>query len=204
MSTSRFEPLSVQPADEVAGWRVLRLWRRDAFSIIWVVERVGERRLLRMALHPPGSPEGPRMERFLEREVGALQRVRHPCIPRLHEDGRWPDPVHGFRYLLMDHVEGVDLMVARRRGITARRVVTIFSQLARAIDAMRREGVNHGSIRTENILLRADDQPMLVDFSLADWPGNPFPPGAYPLAGYGRLDEPFQLIPIIPGKRFLS
>jgi serine/threonine protein kinase len=212
MPCSDFEPLCLQPADDVAGWRMHHLWRRDAFSVTWAVERGGERRLLRMALRPPGSPEGPDMERYLEREVGALRRVSHPCIPRLYEDGRWPDPVHGFRYLLMEHVEGVDLLAARRRGLTALQVAHMMRQLARAVDAMRREGVNHGAIGSRNILLReSDGRIMLVDFSLADWPGNPFPPEHPPFAGFGGLDallregqKPGLQLPIIPGKRFLS
>lgn len=212
MLSPDFQPLSLQPADVVAGWRIHHLWRRDAFSVSWAVERDGERRLLRMALRPPGSPEGPEMEGFLEREVGALRRVRHSCIPRLHEDGRWPDPVHGFRYLLMEYVEGADLLAARRRGLTALQVTHMMIHLAQAVDAMRREGVNHGAIGPKNILLRAaDGQPMLVDFSLADWPGNPFPPEHYALAGFGGLDGFLRNsqslgipIPIIPGKRFLS
>ncbi|WP_158079768.1 serine/threonine-protein kinase [Archangium sp. Cb G35] len=212
MPSSDFDPLSLRPADEVAGWRVHHLWRRDTFSVTWAVERDGERRLLRMALRPPGSREGPEMERFLEREVGALRRVRHVSIPRLHEDGRWPDPVQGFRYLLMDDVEGSELMDMRRRGFTALQVAQMMMHLTRAVDAMRREGVNHGSLGPNNILIRdADSPPMLVDFSLADWPGNPFPPEHYPLAAFGGIDTilrenpdiGFQA-PAIRGKRYLS
>ncbi|HEX5745100.1 MAG TPA: serine/threonine-protein kinase [Archangium sp.] len=189
------------------------LWRQDDFSVTWSVERDGERRLLRMALRPPGSREGPKMERFLEREAGALRRVQHACVPRLHEDGRWPDPVHGFRYLLMDHVEGAELTDMRRRGVTALQITRMMMQLAQAVDAMRRAGVNHGAIGPKNILMRdADSPPMLVDFSLADWPGNTHPPEHYPLAGFGGLDTflrenpdiGFQVMPLIRGKRYLS
>ena len=212
MPSSDFEPLSLRPADEVAGWRVNHLWRRDDFSVTWAVERDSERRLLRMALRPPGSREGAEMERFLEREVGALRRVRHACIPRLHEDGRWPDPAYGFRYLLMDHVEGSDLMDMRRRGFTALQVTRMMMHLAQAVEVMRREGINHGALGPRNILMRdAESPPMLVDFSLAHWPGNPFPPEPHLLTGFGGLaallredpDIGFQA-PVIRGKRYLS
>ncbi|HYO64894.1 MAG TPA: hypothetical protein VEU33_02325, partial [Archangium sp.] len=148
----------------------------------------------------------------LEREVGALRRVRHNCIPRLHEDGRWPDPVHGFRYLVMDYIEGSELMDVRRRGFTALQVTRMMSHLAQVVDAMRREGVNHGAIGPKNILMRdANSPPMLVDFSLADWPGNPFPPEHYPLAGFGGIDAFLRdnpdlglQVPVIRGKRYMS
>ncbi|KFA90520.1 hypothetical protein [Archangium violaceum] len=80
------------------------------------------------------------------------------------------------------------------------------------MDAMRREGVNHGALGPTNILMRdADSPPMLVDFSLADWPGNPFPPEHHPLAGFGGIDTllrgnpdiGFQA-PGIRGKRYLT
>lgn len=212
MFTSLFDPLSVRPADEVAGWRVLHPWRQDAFSVTWVVERAGEHRLLRMALGPPGSPAGTEMEKYLEREVGALRRVRHPCIIRLHDEGRWPDRVHGYRYLLLEYVEDANLLAARKRGMTAADVVSVMGQLALAIEAMRQTGVSHGAIGPKNIVLRENGEPLLVDFSLADWPGNPFPPEHESLAGPGKLEEFFResgadprfQTPILRSKRFLS
>jgi serine/threonine-protein kinase len=204
MPTPDFNPASLQPGAEVAGWRILRPWRQDGFSIIWVVERGGERRLLRMALRGPGSPGGPEMEQFLEREAGALRRVRHPGIIHLHEDGRWPEPVHGFRYLLLEYVEGVDLMGVRRRDMTLGRALDIFSRITRALGVLHHEGITHGSIRAENILLRKPEgHPVLIDFSFANWPGNPFPPPwqAPPPGpeGLGALSG--LLPPVIPGKR---
>jgi serine/threonine-protein kinase len=203
MSTpTHFDPLCVQPTDEVVGWRVLRQWRRDAVSVIWSVERGGEHRLLRMALNPRGSPEGPSQERFLEREAGALRRVRHPGILRLHEDGRWPDPVQGFRYLLMDPIEGVDLTVAKRRGMTALQVATVMSRLTQILKALHHEGVFHGLIRPENIILQPNGQVLLVNFILANWPGNPFPPAGNPPPGMEGFEAFF--IPLDPDKPFRS
>lgn len=202
-----FDPVSLRPGAEVAGWRVLRPWRQDGFSITWVVERGGERRLLRMALRGPDSPEGPELERYLEREAGALRRVRHPGILRLFEEGRWPQPVHGFRYLLLEYVEGVDLLGLRRHGMTARQLLLIFSRITQALGALHHEKVTHGSIRVENILLREpDNAPVLVDFSLADWPGNPFPPPweARPRGAEGLGELVGLFGPAIPGRRFVD
>jgi eukaryotic-like serine/threonine-protein kinase len=219
MRASGFEPVSLQPGDEVLGWRIHHLWRKDTFSVTYVVERNGERRLLRLALRGPDSPEGRHLERFLEREAGALRRVQHPSILRLHEEGRWPAPLHGFRYLLMDPVEGPTLLDWRRRGdVTLARFAQVSMQLAQALVAMRHEGLNHGSIRPENILIReSDERPFLVDFSLAMWPGNPFPPDHLPTAEAGgpeglefllgwadegpRGAADFQ-VPVISSKRF--
>ncbi|QRK07529.1 hypothetical protein JQX13_47285 [Archangium violaceum] len=202
MSTTPFDPVSLQPGDEVAGWRVLRRWRQDSFSITWAVERGGQRRLLRIALHPPSAPDGPFMERFLEREAGALRLVRHPCIIRLHSDGRWPEPVHGFRYLLLDYVEDTTLRDAKKRGLTPKQTVAIFSKLSQIIGAMRRVQLNHGSIQSDTILLRADGQPLLVDFSRADWPGNPYPPDTLTVGHLGHIDDILGKIggdPGVPG-----
>jgi serine/threonine-protein kinase len=214
MRTSAFEPVSLQPGDEVMGWRILHLWRKDAFSVTYAVARGGERRLLRLALQRPDSPEGRHLERFLEREVGALRRVQHASILRLHEEGRWPDPLHGFRYLLMDHVEGPTLLDwRRRRDATMARFAEVALQLAQTIVAMRDKGLNHGGIRSENILIReSDGRPILIDFSLATWPGSSFPPDDVLMAGMGVPEGLESLLgshgvadfqaPVIPGKRF--
>lgn len=208
LTTSCIDPLALRPADEVAGWRLLHRWRQDSFSVTWGVERAGERRLLRLALRPPDSPESREMEQALEREAGALRRVQHPNIIRLHEDGRWPEPGHGLRYLLLEYVADVNLQVARAHGMTARDVVRIFSQLASAVDAMRHVGINHGAIGPKNILLRENGEPVLVDFTSAHWPGNPHPPEYRPLAGFEGFEELFPRshtdpsfrMPVIRGK----
>jgi eukaryotic-like serine/threonine-protein kinase len=212
MPTSAFDPLALRPADEVAGWRVLHHWRQDAFSVTWGVERAGERRLLRLTLRPPDSPKGPAMERYLEREAGALRRVQHPHIIRLHEDGRWPHPEHGFRYLLLEYVEGVSLESARKQGMTALDVANIFSRLASAIDAMHRVGVHHGAIGPRSLLLRGKDEPIIIDFTSSDWPGNPHPLPYRALAGFEGIEGVFPPIrtgpafrmSAIPGKKYRS
>ncbi|WNG38068.1 protein kinase family protein [Archangium violaceum] len=207
MSTPSFDPVSLKPSDEVAGWRVLSRWRQDAFSITWAVERAGVRRLLRIALLPRGSAEAQHLEEYLEREAGALRLVRHPCIIRLHAEGRWPDPVHGFRYLLLDYAENTTLKDAKRRGMNPKQTVAMFSKLAQVIGAMRRVRLNHGSIQTDNILVRPNGQPLLIDFSRSDWPGNPYPPLIQTATGFGRLEDLFQdSTPgsSIPSKRYSS
>jgi serine/threonine-protein kinase len=201
MPTSTFDPLALRPADEVAGWRILHRWRQDAFSVTWAVERAGERRLLRLALRPPDSPQGPAMERHLEREAGALRRVQHPHIIRLHEEGRWPEPGHGFRYLLLEYVEDVKLESAREQGMTARDVANIFSRLANAMAAMHRVGVHHGAVGPRSILLRGRDEPVLIDFTASDWPGNPHPLPYRPLAGFEGIEGVFPRIPTGPSFR---
>ncbi|PTL76292.1 protein kinase [Vitiosangium sp. GDMCC 1.1324] len=212
LSLSLFEPLSIQPADEVAGWRVVRTWSQDAFSITWVVERSGEQRLLRMALGSPITPEGLEMEKYLEREAGALRLVQHPNIIRLYDDGRWPEPEHGFRYLLLEYVEGVKLQSARNQGMTARDAGNIFLRLAKAMGAMQNVGVSHGAIGPRSILLRGNGEPVIIDFTSSDWPGNPHPLPSRPLAGFEGTEGVFPRgptgpgfgMPIIRGKKYRS
>jgi serine/threonine protein kinase len=167
------------------GWCILRLWRKDLFSVTYVVERGGERRLLRLALQSPDSSEGYRLERYLEREVGALRNVRHPSLLRIHGDGRWPDPSHGFRYLMTDPVEGPNLLVwMLRRDATMSRLATVALQIMEAIAAVRGKGFNP-TIRLESIFIReVDDRPLLGDLCLTSCPGNRHPsPKEVPAAG---------------------
>jgi serine/threonine-protein kinase len=170
----------------VNGWCLLYCWREDAFSVSYIVEREGVQRTLRLARYLPDSPEHCELEQFLEREVGALQRVQHPSIIRLHEEGRW----RGYRYLMVDHVDGYDFTEwPAYTGATYRDLGEVMLKIMRALEVMQEKGVFHNGISPYTMLVRkADGVPVLIDFSLASWEGNPLP-RRLPFDPYARLPK---------------
>lgn len=107
-----------------------------------------------------GDPEW--LERF-SREARALARLSHPHIVQVYDFGETPLP-----YLLMEHVEGVNLRQAMQSGgLTTREALAIVPKLCDALQYAHEHGVLHRDIKPENILIDTEGRVKLADFGLA-------------------------------------
>ncbi|MFT5679348.1 MAG: hypothetical protein ACI8RZ_000252 [Myxococcota bacterium] len=87
-----------------------------------------------------------------------LERLEHPNIVR----GLGHDPAG--RWLAMELVDGVPLhRWAAGRSLTER--ITLLSQLIAAVAFLHDEGVTHGDLKPDNVLVNAEDRPTLLDLS---------------------------------------
>lgn len=102
------------------------------------------------------------LERF-SREARALARLSHPHIVQVYDFGETPMP-----YLLMEHVEGVNLRQAMQNGgLTSREALSIVPKLCDALQYAHEHGVLHRDIKPENILIDTEGRVKLADFGLA-------------------------------------
>ncbi len=101
-------------------------------------------------------------ERF-EREGQMLARLHHPNIVSVYDSGRAAD----FFYLLMEHVDGVNLRQAMRASrFTPAQALSIVPRICDALQFAHDEGVLHRDIKPENILLDAKGRVKLADFGI--------------------------------------
>jgi len=110
-------------------------------------------------------------ERFL-REARAMARLEHPNIVAVHDFGE----TDGLCWILMEHVEGVNLRQALAAGeVTPARALAIVPRLCAALQAAHELGVVHRDIKPENVLLGTDGSVKIADFGLAklSGPGGP-------------------------------
>jgi len=98
------------------------------------------------------------------REARQLARVRHPNVLAVHGadthggvPGLWADRVHGLT--LRDHVENQLPAIAERLDIAL--------QLARAVRAVRAQGLVHGDIKPANVMIEPRGRVILMDFGSA-------------------------------------
>src|SRR5579883_2820413 len=92
-------------------------------------------------------------------------RLVHPNIARLLDGGTTPE---GQPYLVMEYVEGRPLMQwwAERRPPLALRL-RLFQQLCLAVHHAHQNLIVHRDLKPGNVLVRADDTPVLLDFGIA-------------------------------------
>jgi serine/threonine protein kinase len=108
-------------------------------------------------------------EDFLRRfrnEAVAARRLQHPNAVRVDDLDMTED---GRPFIVMEYVEGRNLReVVRHQGaLSLRRSVRIARQVASALAAAHELGIIHRDIKPDNIHIRADGSPVLLDFGSA-------------------------------------
>lgn len=108
----------------------------------------------------------------LRREVNTLSALKHPSVVSFLESG-----VQGeLPWVAMELVEGEPLSqprfgyLERRRHLSAElalaEVLTLVHQICGALSYVHGEGLVHRDLKPANVVLRADQQPVLLDFGL--------------------------------------
>jgi formylglycine-generating enzyme required for sulfatase activity len=110
--------------------------------------------------------------RRFEREARALACLDHPGLATVHDSGS----THGLQYFVMPFFEGRTL----REEITARaarggpiddgelmRLVVLIEKAARSLHVAHEAGLVHRDVKPGNLMIRPDDEPVVLDFGLA-------------------------------------
>ena len=104
------------------------------------------------------------LERFLD-EARALASFRHPHIVRVLRYFR----EHGTAYIVMEYETGDPLHTWRSRQscFNQHDMLDLVGPLLDGLEAVHRTGFLHRDIKPDNIYVRHDDQPVLLDFGSA-------------------------------------
>lgn len=104
------------------------------------------------------------LERFLD-EARALATFRHPNIVRVLRYFR----EHGTAYIVMEYESGLPLKrwVPHNLPLTRKAVLGIVEPLLDGLEAVHNSGFLHRDIKPDNIYVRADGTPVLLDFGAA-------------------------------------
>ncbi|TSC27481.1 serine/threonine-protein kinase [Corallococcus sp. Z5C101001] len=167
--TSQVFPAALQPGVLVGRWRVLGALGVGGYGAVYRVEPLeepGRTFALKLSLHPEPA-------RALREMALLLDRAWHPNVVRVHAVGRWPDPVEGLPYFVMDCVEGLALHAwAEAENPTFRQLALVGGSVAMTLGVLHARGVLHRDLKPEHILVRArGNVPVLIDFGAGDQAG---------------------------------
>ena len=106
-----------------------------------------------------------RLRKLFQNEDMVARRLDHPNIAKVYEGVVEKD----FAYLAMEYIEGFSLEAHTRidRLLPLHRVIGIIFKCCMALDSAYRQGIIHRDIKPANIIVKAGDEPKLVDFGLA-------------------------------------
>jgi serine/threonine protein kinase len=104
------------------------------------------------------------LERFLD-EARALATFRHPNIVRVLRYFR----ENGTAYIVMEYESGLSLKrwVPQNAPLSQRSLLSIVYPLLDGLEAVHKTGFLHRDIKPDNIYVRADGAPVLLDFGAA-------------------------------------
>lgn len=174
------------PGDRISSFELLEPLGEGGTGVVFRARRVepdfGQEVAVKVLFGTtlPGAAD-----RF-EQERAVLARLRHPHIVGLIEGGVTEG---GYRYLVMELVQGTPITVhCRRDDLPVPRILRLFLRVCDAVSAAHGRMVVHGDLKPSNLLVTPAGHPKLLDFGIArvlETGGHDGPSGAGP--GRGAL-----------------
>jgi len=166
-ASARLRPRSLPAKTPVGPYEIVERLSQDAGATVYRVRGEGEAYHLRLGSRRLGSLP-PRVRARRRQEMARLGRallgVRHPHLARVHALGCWPDPRLGYPYAVLEAVEGERLVDwCRRSEPGGAALARLFGKLASALDHLHGQGVAHGALSADGVVVRGEGDPVLVD-----------------------------------------
>ncbi len=151
---------------------VIELIGRGGMGIVYRARQKSLDRVVALKLLAPGRERDPAFAERFAREARALAALNHPHIVTVHDFGfaasPTGNPAEGFYFLLMEHVDGVNLRQAMKAGrFTPEQALSIVPPVCAALQFAHDRGIVHRDIKPENLLLDKEGRIKIADFGIA-------------------------------------
>lgn len=146
------------------GYEIVRQIQSGGQGIVYEAVQTATRRTVAIKVLLAGAYAKPRHWWRLEREARLMAALRHPNIVVVHDSSH----AHGSHYFVMDYVKGEVLdEYVRKAGLPVRGLIQLYTAICDAIGYAHHRGVIHRDLKPNNILVRSDGSPCVLDFGLA-------------------------------------
>ncbi|MBI1966621.1 MAG: serine/threonine protein kinase [Gemmatimonadetes bacterium] len=151
-------------------YHVIKKLGEGGMGQVYLAEHVKMGRRSAIKVMNPSMVHDPDAVARFNREASNASRITHPNVCAIYDFGETPD---GLIYLAMEFIEGEPLtdLLEREGALKATRAVTIFMQVADALQAAHDLGIVHRDLKPDNIMITKGrdgaDMVKVVDFGIA-------------------------------------
>lgn len=159
-----------KPGDVIGNYRVCRFVGGGSLGEVYEVEHIklGVRRALKALVAAARAVDSLRVQFLSESRV--LARLDSPRVVRVHDLDI--EPASGVPYFVMDFVVSPDgrpqtLVEACCTGLGEKALLDWFADICEGLDYIHSQGIVHGDVTMNNILVGPEGRAVLSDFGLS-------------------------------------
>ncbi len=150
---------------QVGVWTLTARLARGGMGSVYVAERHDALFRQKVAIKVLDAPQRDGAAEHFAAERALLAGLVHPDIARLYDGGSTSG---GLPFLVMEFIDGVALdRFVREQGLGLEARLALFERVAAAVAFAHQRLVIHCDLKPENVLVRADGSPALLDFGIA-------------------------------------
>ncbi len=153
---------------QIGDYKVIRILGEGGMGITYeAVQKSPKRRVAIKIIKAEGMTDS--AKRRFEYEASALARLTHPGVAQIYESGSWIDADGAERlFFAMEYVNGGSVTsYIRNHELSTKDRLKLFRQICEAVHHSHQKGIIHRDLKPDNILIRKDGQPKVIDFGVA-------------------------------------
>ncbi|MGE0707278.1 MAG: protein kinase [Planctomycetota bacterium] len=165
LRSKRAGPASAQlsPGSLYAGkYELLDEIARGGMGVVYRARQVDLNRTVALKVMLAGAYAGEDDRRRFLLEAEASARLKHPNIVPVFDIGE----VDGNLYFTMDYVEGAPLS-KRKQALDRPALLRVMTQVCAGVAYAHQRGIIHRDLKPGNVMMNAQDEPLIMDFGLA-------------------------------------
>jgi serine/threonine protein kinase len=153
------------PGNKLGKYTIRRTISRGRLTGVYRALHPDLKRDVVIKLFYTGTRDGTDLDRCFEEDIRRVKALRHPNIIQIYDSGLTQNAC----YIVMELVEGTnlrDLISAHPTGLERDDLFRLFSQIASAVAYAHDQGIVHGNLKPDNVLLDVNKRPVLTDFNI--------------------------------------
>ena len=151
----------------IGSYQIQAVLGAGGMGVVYRAEQEKPKRIVALKIIRPGFLSADALRRF-EYEVSILGRLQHPGIAQIFDSGTAEAPSGVQPFFAMEFIEGLTLLeFVRRRRLTSRERIQLFTKICDAVQHAHQKGVIHRDLKPGNILVSESGQPKILDFGVA-------------------------------------
>ena len=167
LATASPPPQPSRSHSRLGDYELLKKLGQGGMGTVYQAQHVRLKRVVALKVLPQNRLGNTDAVARFEREIEAVGRLDHPHIVRAL-DAR---EVDGIRFLVMEHVDGLDLaeVVARCGPLSVADACEVTRQAALGLQCSEEHGLVHRDIKPSNLMLNAEGHIKVLDLGLAQF-----------------------------------